>query len=101
MDVEKAQRVSLLHFLTQNCFKNLNFRLHFFFSLYPQIIFLNAIRNFDVISGLRRHIRILDVISELHCVLLKRGGGEARKQALPFVPAHYTRSNLRCTEKEA
>ena len=42
-----------------------------FLKIYPQILFFNTIRNFDVISGIKCYIRIFDVISELYCVLLR------------------------------
>ena len=40
--------------------------------MYPQIFFENTFRNFDVISGVKRHIKISEVLSELYCVLLRR-----------------------------
>ena len=38
----------------------------------PTNIFFNTIRNLDVMSGVKRYIRIFDVISKLCCVLLRR-----------------------------
>ena len=60
----------------QNCHFSSDIR----FSKYISTnIFLNTIRNLNVISGVKRYIRIFDVISEVYSVLLRR--------RLAFVPA--------------
>ena len=43
-----------------------------FLNTYPPIFFFNTIRNLNVISGVKRYIRIFDVISEVYSVSLRR-----------------------------
>ena len=43
-----------------------------FLNTYPPLFFKNTIRNLNVISGVKRYIRIFDVISEVYSVLLRR-----------------------------
>ena len=62
-----------------------------FLNRYSPIIFFNTIRILDVISKVKRYIRIFDIISELYCILLKEEA-EAQKQALTFVRARYIRT---------
>ena len=43
-----------------------------FLNTHPPIFFFNTIRNLNVISGVKRYIRIFDVISEVYSVSLRR-----------------------------
>ena len=72
LEFQKAQRVSLLKlsalwycfsFLVWNCVLSIYTHKSFFSKF---------LRNFDVISGVKRYIRISDAVSELYCVLLRR-----------------------------
>ena len=68
----------------QNCHFSSDIR----FSQYISTnIFFNTIRNVNVISGVKRYIRIFDVISEVYSVSLRRKRRFENKQVLAFVPA--------------
>ena len=54
-------------------------------------IFLNTIRNLNVIFGIKRYIRIFDVISEVYSVSLRRGGGS--KTSARICPSCYIRTS--------
>ena len=69
----KIQKSPFFYFFsTMRLFKILHFLLILgFLNICPQTIF-NTIRNFDVISGVKRSIRIFDVMSGQYCALLWR-----------------------------
>ena len=60
-------------FGTMRLFKMVIFHLTLgFLNTYPPIIFFNTIRYLNVISGVKRYIRIFDVVSEVYSVSLRR-----------------------------
>ena len=74
IDIKQSQRVPSFRFFgTVRLFKIVIFRLKLgFLSIYLPIIFSKTIRNLDVISWVKRYIRIFDVIFELYFVLPRR-----------------------------
>ena len=74
IDVRKSHRVPPFRFFgTMRLFKIVIFHLTLgFLNTYPPIFFFNSIRNLNVISGVKRYIRIFDVISEVYSVSLRR-----------------------------
>ena len=72
--VSEGQRVSpFTFFVTIRLLHNSHFCLKLgFLNMTHKYFFFNTIRNFNVISGTKRYIRILDVMPELYCVLLRR-----------------------------
>ena len=74
IDIEQSQRVPFFRFFgTMRLFKIVIFCLKLgFLSIYLPIIFPKTIRNLDVISWVKRYIRIFDVIFELYFVLPRR-----------------------------
>ena len=80
IDISQSQRVPSSRFFgTMKLFKIVIFRLKLdFLSIYLPIFFSKTIRNLDVISWVKRCIRIFDVISELYSVLRRRRRFEKR-----------------------
>ena len=74
IDIKQSHRVPYFRFFgTMRLFKIVIFRLKLgFLSIYLPIIFPKLIRNLDVISWVKRYIRIFDVIAELYSVLYFR-----------------------------
>ena len=74
IDNWKSQMVPHFRFFgTMRLFKIVIFHLTLgFLNTYPPIFFFNTIRNLNVISGVKRYIRIFDVISEVYSVSLRR-----------------------------
>ena len=71
------------------------------FSIYThKLFFFNTIRNFDVTSGVKRYIRIFDVISELDCVFSRRFS-EEKCPTLTVASFFFVRCSSRnvCTNK--